>query len=171
MSILKIELDIQEIIDGMFYDAPEGEFGGVEQPYTFNDAIKADIIRTVTNEIKHNISENSKDEAVKVISKTASSFIDSELEGIILRKLRSGEIATRYNGFEKIDDLIERKLNNNSVDNSINRHIENKINDFTAEMKTRYDNVFAAKVVQSLHKNKMLDSNIAEMLLGGNDEK
>ena len=166
MNTLKLELNLNDIVDDMFCDAEVCEFGGVSPTQSFSEAVRSDVISSVSRSLVNELSEVSKRKASDMAVKVANDFIESELGGIVSRKLRSGELLIMNTHFKSFDDLVAHRISRFDIDRVIKDHIDKKTNDFAKEMKLRYDNIFAAKVVQGLAKQKMLDPNIAKMLLG-----
>lgn len=166
MRNLKIEINLNDIVEDMFCDAEYDELGATPSQ-SFSEAVRGDVISSVSKALINQASDTSKHQAAKVAVEVAEKFINSELDGIILRKLRVGELRLSHGGFKSFDDLIESRISRFDIDKMITRHIDLNTKKFAEEMRLRYDNIFAAKVVQGLAKQKMLDPNVAEMLLGG----
>lgn len=168
MKNLKLELNLNDIVEDMFCDADYDEYGA-SPTQSFSESVKDSVISGVSRELIDSLSESSKKEASNKARLIADNFIESELEGIIIRKLRSGELLIKGIGFQSFDELIAKRLARFDIDKVITSHIDRKTEVFAKEMRSRYDNVFAAKVVQGLSKQKMLDPNIASLLLGENN--
>jgi hypothetical protein len=168
MKGFKIEINFDDLVDDMFCDAEYDEFGA-SPSYSFKDALKEDIIRQVSSKIIPEIKQTANDEVKNLASDQVKNFVSGELDGIIQRKLRKGEINTRYDGFKTFDEIIEKQLDRMNIENVIERHISAKADVFAKEMKARYDNVFAARIVGSLKEQKMLSPDVARILLGDDD--
>ena len=164
MKNIKLELNLNDIAEDMFADADYDEYGAAPSQ-SFSESVKDSVISGVSRSLINELSEGSRKEACSKAGDIADKFISSELEGIIIRKLRSGELLIKGRGFNSFDELIANRLSRFDIDRVITNHIDRKTEVFAQEMRARYDNVFAAKVVQGLSKQKMLDPNIAKLLL------
>lgn len=166
MKGFKIELDFNEVVEDMFCDADFDEGCGSRPATSFSEAVKDSIVSSVSRDIKSQISASAIQSATKISHDAAEKFISSELEAIVIEKLKAGEVRTRFNGVKSFDDLIENYLSASKLEQTIERCVSKKADEFAKEMKARYDNVFAAKVVGALSKQKMLSPEISKLLLG-----
>lgn len=169
MSKLSIEVNFDDLISDMFHDA-EGDEYGISPTGDFKDYLKADISAQISSQIIKGIKADVNQQIARDAGDQITEFVNGELRGIITRKLRAGEIRSGYGGFKSFDELIEKQLNSRSIENAIERHIDAKAKSFASEMKNRYDNIFAAKIVGALKEQKMLSPEVASLLLGGNDD-
>ena len=165
MKGFTVEVNFDDIVSDMFCDADHDEYGAIPTQ-SFSDAVKDSIVRSVCSDIKSQISADAMKSAQMKSHDAANEFIDKELSDLITEKLKTGEVKTRFNGVQSIDGLIEQCLSSNRIESIIEKHVETKANDFAKELKSRYDNIFAAKVVSSLSKQKMLSPEVSKMLLG-----
>lgn len=165
MNNIKIELNLNDIVEDMFADADYDEFGASPSA-SFSEEVKNSVVNQVSNNLVKQVKEECIRSAGELSANVASEFVQKELEGIITRKLRSGELRTGWQGFKSFDELIENKLNSLNLERVITRHIDTKAQEFAKDLKLRYDNVFAAKIVQNLNEQKMLSPEIAKILLG-----
>lgn len=169
MTKLTIEVNFDDLISDMFCDA-EGDEYGVSPTGDFKDYLKADISSQISSQIIKSIKSDVNQQIARDAGDQITEFVSGELRGIITRKLRAGEIRSGYGGFKSYDELIEKQLSSRSVENAIERHIDSKAKAFANDMKTRYDNIFAAKIVGALKEQKMLSPEVASLLLGGNND-
>jgi len=168
MNNFKVEISLNDIVEDMFVDCEIDCDIGARPTTSFSDEIKGSIVRGVSQNIVSEINKSAIEGAAKKAKEVTDDFVNKELQGILTRKLRAGELKTRWSGFKSYDELIEDKLSRIDIESVIEKHINIKTKEFAAEMRVRYDNVFAAKVVQGLNDQKMLDPNIAKLLLGDN---
>lgn len=166
MKDIKLEISLNDIVEDMFVDCDIDYDTGARPTTSFSDEIKSSIVRGVSENIVTEINKSAIEDAAKKAKAVTDDFVNKELQGILTRKLRAGELKTRWNGFKSYDELIEDKLSRFDIESIIEKHINAKTKEFAAEMRVRYDNVFAAKIVQGLNDQKMLDPNIAKLLLG-----
>lgn len=167
MKGLKIEIDFNELVNDMFCDASYDEYSA-EPSSSFKEAVQADIVRSVSSHIIKEASSNAKIEASRLAKEAVESFLDKEMQGIIYRKLRAGEVRINSygGGFKSFDEIITANLSSMNIERVIKQHIDKKADAFAKEMKARYDNIFAARIVSSLKDQKMLSPDVAKILLG-----
>lgn len=165
MKNLKIEISFEDIVSDMFQDS-EGDEYGCSPSSTFKEAVQANVIGQVVKQVKELVSKDAVKIAGEKAHDVAENFIKYELESIIKAKLIGGEVKTRHGQTKSLDELIESKINQISIEEIIRKHIDVKANAFAVEMKSRYDNIFAAKVVSALNHQKMLSPEVAKILLG-----
>lgn len=165
MSKVTIELNLEDVINEMFEDSSYDGYEWIPNS-SLSEVMLERVINKVSGEIKNLISEDSLKKAQTQAEVSIDGFLEKELEGIILRKLRSGEVRTSFRGFKTFDQLIEESLSSRNIENVIEKHVKRKAEEFAKDLKARYDNVFAAKVVQSLNQNNMLSDDVAKLLLG-----
>jgi hypothetical protein len=163
---LTISLNLDDVVDDMFCDADIDCELGASPSRSFSEEIKSSVLHSVSRSLIDSISKEALEKSSKVALDCANKFTDDEIESVILGKLRAGVLTTSRGTEISIDDIIEERIKRFDVDAVIRRHIEQKTEAFAKDLKVRYDNVFAAKVVQGLSKQKMLDPNVAKLLLG-----
>lgn len=166
MKGIKIEINLNDIVEDMFCDADIDCDTGASPTSSFSDAVKDSIIHSVCSDIKKQISTKAIESAQIKSHEAAESFIEKELGAIITHKLLSGEVKTKYNGVKTIDELIEDHLSASRIQKVLENHINKKAEEFAKDLKARYDNIFAAKIVSSLSKQKMLSPEVSKLLLG-----
>lgn len=166
MSKITIELSFDDIVNNLFADADRDDYGDVIPPRTFSEEVRATIISNVTYEIKKMISEDAVKVAAKMAAEEARKFIDEKLREIVNERLLTGTFEVRRGFSESLDQIIEERINRLDPARIVSNHIDVKAEIFGKEMKARYDNVFAAKIVQSLKQNNMLSHEVAKILLG-----
>lgn len=167
MKGFKIEIDFNELVNDMFCNASY-DGCGAEPSSSFKEAVQADIVRSVSSHIIKEASSNAQLEASRLAKETVKSFLDKEMQGIIYRKLRAGDVRINSygGGFKSFDEIIEKSMSSMDIERVIKQHIDKKADAFAKEMKARYDNVFAARIVSSLKDQRMLSPDVAKILLG-----
>lgn len=165
MKDMNIVISFESIVEDMFIDARVDEESATPTA-SFKEYVKDAIIRDVVREIKKVISDEAIKQATTAAAAISENFIKYELEQMVKDKLLSGEVETRYSGKQKLDDMIESKLKTISIESVMSKHIDQKAELFTRELKARYDNIFAARVVESLNQAKLLSPDVAKILLG-----
>lgn len=171
MGKFTIEINFEDLVDEMFYEATTDCDGYVEPSSTFKKALMDSVVGELKCGVLKSVVDNAREMIREQVQTQANEFIATELQGIILRKMRSGEVhSNRGYGFKNFDDLIEQAIGRISVERVIEQHIDKFSKAFAADMKKQYDNVFAARIVSSLNDQKMLSPEVAQILLGGNKE-
>lgn len=159
-----IQINLEDIVEGMFEDAETREHH-CEPSSSFKEAVQHRIIAQVVQEVKKAVTDTAIQQAALKAQTIMGDFIKYEMEGLVNAKLRTCEVATRY-GAKNLDELVAEKLNAVSVEEVIRRHVDAKAKTFGDEMKLRYDNIFAARIVEALNKQNMLNADVAKLLLG-----
>lgn len=168
---IKLEIDVEDVVADMFGDASVEE-GGAYQNSTFTRALQEHIVYACSQEIRKAIMPDALSQMQQEVSLVTTEFIKKELHGKILRKLRAGDFRSpRASSFVSYDDAIDKLLANSRIGEALETLIEHKIKEFQKELKARYDNVFAAKLVGSLKDNGMLRADIAHMLFDADPGK
>lgn len=163
-----VTVNFDEVIDDLFESAEREEFGCYPST-TFKEALQHQIVSEVKRELMKGLKDAAYEQMREQGQQQIQEFINGELKGIITRKLRAGEFRTPRGGFQSFDQVIENHLTKMNVENAIARHMDIKADAFAKEMKARYDNVFAAKVVARLKEQKLLAPDVARLLLGDDD--
>lgn len=166
MSKIKVAVEID--LDDLFSEGIDDALYNESKP-DFQELLRRDVIHQVSQEVRKQISEETIKLASEKVLEVAETFVDTELEGILLRRIRRGDVVSRFGGFTNFDEFIDQRLKSSNLSRVAENHIDKKANEFSKEFKARYDSVFAARVVQSLSEQKMLAPNVAEMLLGEPD--
>ncbi|WRQ13082.1 hypothetical protein [Vibrio phage vB_VpM-pA2SJ1] len=165
MNSMKIEISFEDLISDIFETSESDEYG-FSPTMDFKTALRESIIYQVKKEMMSNIKAEALEDMRKQGQQQVQEFINGELKGIIHRKMLSGEFRSTRGGFKSFDEVIEKHLSSMNVESVIKRHIDTKAEQFAKDMRARYDNIFAAKVVQSLNNQKMLSDDVAKILLG-----
>lgn len=168
MKSIVIELSFDDIVNDMFANASYSECGA-EPSGTFSEEVKATILHNVAVEIRKAITDTAITDATKLASAAAKDFIDNELQAMIKERLMSGVFEAFRGAPQKMDDIIAGRIGQMNLEKVITARIDAKAKLFADEMKVRYDNIFAMRVVQGLNKQKLLSPEVAKMLLGEED--
>lgn len=112
MDALKIEVNFNDLVDGMFdcADVDCDEYNRSATPsMSFKDSLKTEIVRTISQSVMSSIKKECMVSAESLARDQAHKFIETELQGILLSMLRTGDIHTKYDGLKNFDELIEKK--------------------------------------------------------------
>lgn len=168
MTKINIEINLEDLVDDLFATATGDEYG-VEPTMSLQEAFKNQVVNSLVLEVKNNLKQDAQELLTREGSQQIKEFVEGELKGIIYRKLRAGELRSRWGGFKTYDELIENAITGSHIEHVIKKHIDAKADKFAKEMRARYDNVFAAKIVGALNDQKMLSPEVAKILLGESD--
>lgn len=168
---IKLEIDVDDVVESIVEDSTI-EDGGVYPNSTFTEALQERIVYACSQEIRKAIMPNALSQMQQEVNLVTTEFIKKELHGKILRKLRAGDFRSpRASAFVSYDDAIDKILAQSRIGEALETLIDHKIKEFQKELKARYDNVFAAKLVGSLKDNNMLRADIAHMLFDTDPDK
>ena len=168
---IKLEIDVDDVVESLVEDSTI-EGSGVYPNSTFTKALQEHIVYACSQEIRKAVMPNALSQMQQEVGLFTTEFIKKELQGKILRKLRAGDFRSpRASAFVNYDDAIDNILAQSRIGEALETLIDHKIKEFQKELKARYDNVFAAKLVGSLKDNNMLRADIAHMLFDTDPEK
>ena len=155
MSILKIELEVDDLITDMYQD----------QEIDLSTAIKSQIVSHVSRTVISSINDKVNEEILLKVSNTANEMIGNVVNSVMEKALAGGTLKTR-NGDISVDEHILSLFNKHHDWNSPEKYLERKAKEFAAEMKARADVIFATKIVMSIKDQGLLKDGVAEMLIG-----
>ena len=151
---IKVELDIDDVIQGMFEDNDSD----------FEAAIKHEI----TCAVMRRISEVYSPKIDKLVESHLTEKVNTKLELMIKHTLDNlvevGEI-TSNNKTIRIEDYIKNLFMQNHGWRAPKEQIEKIAKNFGAEMKTQYNNHFAMNIVKNLSEQGLLNDDVAKALL------
>lgn len=164
---LKVEIDIQEILNELFEDFnPEEESFELDLKETIRDGIVGDVKRQIIQMQSQKIREQIISETKTLINKSINDKIKNDVEGFY------------ENGLLKVDYSKEEV----SVQDWIRRHFSLKSNEYTRqlkdkvqlqskvcvdELKQRYDMLFASQIITKLNDQDLLKDGVFKSLMAG----
>lgn len=161
---INIEVDLSELY------AEFGEEGGM----SLSDQIKSEIIYRAKSEAMMLIGENTKASIVQAISSELEKAKESLIYDVVRKFIQEGSIKKRYGTNEPIsmadyikEDLERVYLSEGKVRSILDEVIKSSSNSISAELKKRYDLLFASQIVTKLNENGFLKEDVAKILLGG----
>lgn len=159
---IKLDIDLNEFVQSIFENAWDDE----DCPAELVDELKQEVISQAGRKVVDFVEKTSIDEAKRIVAEKASEFARAELEGLIIRKLRSGELrlSNRSGSFANLDELIQGQIYRGEIERDIERYIDKKMKQLSKDLQERYDSYFAAQVIKSLKANGMLSDNMDKML-------
>lgn len=164
-----IELSFDDIVSDMFGDASHSEYG-CEPASSFSEAVRDAVISQVVREVRKSVSDAAVQKASELAIEEAKKFIDGELKTILRERLVAADFEVRGSK-QNLDTIISGRIHTLDPIRTVTNHIDQKSEAFAKEMKARYDNVFAMKIVQSLNSQKLLSPEVSKMLLGDENEQ
>lgn len=169
MKKIVIELSFDDIVSDMFGDASHSEWGGCEPSNTFSEAVRNAVIDKASREILKLISEKAIHTASQVAIDAGREYVEGAMKAQLEERLTTGVFEVRGSSVT-LDSIITSRINGMDPVSIVNRLVDTKAEAFAKEMKARYDNVFAMKIVQSLNNQKLLSPEVSKMLLGEEHE-
>lgn len=152
---MKIEIEISD-----FY-LDEDDQGQIES--SLKQSIIQEVVKKINEQIKSNVETTITAVAKQMILEQMKARVDIIIEEFI----KSGKIKGAYSSDPElsVEDYIKSKFNLKNGWGNPNEQIEKAAKLFGAELKSRYDLVFATQIVKRLEENKLLKDNVAELLL------
>lgn len=163
---MKIEIDLQDLINNLVedaheYDEGEAYYNGIE----LSDAIKGSIKNSVINELlpkmKASIEEGITKKVDTIITERVNSTVDKTLQGILENddfKFNS----SRFSG--TIKDYIKEKFEDSRNWGNPREALDQIAKKYAQEMKLQYNNIFAARVVDNMREQGLLIDDFAKLL-------
>jgi membrane-bound lytic murein transglycosylase MltF len=169
-KIIKIELDLDEIIEDIKQDTAEC---AANEEATPKLTLKDYVLRHLQYEVSNRISQDSKDQ----IQKFCKDFVDNNLPLLINNQVQDWfkkPTIRIYNETKSLEDYVSKVIEG-KIDFSFNQSFEklcNTIADKTAkELSKRYDLQFATAIVNKMAENNLLkESKVKELLTDNKDE-
>jgi hypothetical protein len=157
MTALNISLNLKDL----FIEA-EGEEGYFE--IGLADAIKQSLLAEARNTIRKLVG----DQVTQLLRETFSSRFDLIINAMADSHLESfqesAEFKEKYNT-TSLADLIEQKINRIDFDLKADRIVRTSAESHIKEIREKFDERYAAGVVEGLNKNGLLNKQAANLLL------
>lgn len=169
-KIIKIELDLDEIIEDIKHDTVEAVCNEEATPKL---TLKDYVLRHLQYTLSNKISQDSKEQ----IQKFCKDFVDDNLPLLINNQVQDWfkkPTIRIYNKTKSLEDYVSKVIEG-KIDYSFNQSFEklcNTIADKTAkELSKRYDLQFATAIVNKMAENNLLkESKVKELLTDNKDE-
>jgi hypothetical protein len=153
---MKIEIEVKE------FGSDESEFETSFRNYVVTKT-KDIIWKEIEEKINAEISKTVKIQVEKQISKKTELIIQDIIDNDTL-------LSPYTNVRVKVKEYIRLKFEKDSGWQSPNKVLEDIAKKFGAELKSRYDLMFATQIVKSLDKEGLLKDNVAKMILENNQK-
>jgi len=163
---LKIEIDMQELINDLVGDAHEyDEDGTYYNGIELNDAIKGSITSSVINtllpKMKGSIEAGITKKVDDIITERVNSTVDKTLQSI-LEDPNFKFSSRRFDG--TIKDFIKQKFEDSGNWNNPREALDQIAKKYAQEMKAQYNMIFAAQVVDNMREQGLLKDDFAKLL-------
>ena len=151
---IKVEVDIQDIVDDMLCD----------ECTDLNDRVKDDITRSVVRKVTEQFQSSIDKLLSEKLTPRIQSLVDEKVMSTLDDLIEVGEMSTRSGKVlikDHVKDLFEKNNGWNSPESKI-KEIAKKFGD---EMKLQYSNCFAMNIVKNLSEQGLLNDDVAKALL------
>ena len=151
---IKVEVDLQEMIEGMFHD------GNIDLLEEVKSSITRELTRTVQGTLKDSVDKLLSERITPQVKLLVDARVSSALDGLI----DAGEI-TISGSQVSIEQHIKNVFMNHHGWNNPTEQIAKIAKAFGAEMKLQYNNCFAMNIVKNLSEQGLLNDDVAKALL------
>lgn len=163
---MKIEIDLQDLINDLVSDSHEyDEDGTYYNGIELNDAIKGSIQNSVINillpKMKDSIELGITNKIDAIINERVNSTVDKTLQSM-LEDENFKFSARRFDG--TIKDYIKEKFESSANWNNPRTALDEIAKQYAQEMKSQYNNIFAARVVDNMREQGLLKDDFAKLL-------
>jgi hypothetical protein len=160
--IVKVEIDLGK-------EFPEYDEEGVTIGQSIQDAITHSVVQKVLPLIRADSKDIANNLALNALNEQKEEAIQAVIDDLIknkkVKKAYSGDQMLSYS--EYIEQELERQyMNDRSMRNTLDEIVGKLSKQFSAELKNRYDILFASQIVSKLNEQGMLKEDVARILLG-----
>jgi DNA-binding phage protein len=151
---IKVEVDLQDLIDDMFHD----------EDSDLTENVKSEITRKLVSQVTEKFQVNIDKLLSERITPQIDTLIDSRVSSALDALIDAGEMTVRG---EKviIADYVRRQFEQNTGWTSPSEKIAKIAKEFGAELKAQYNNCFAMNIVKNLSEQGLLNDDVAKALL------
>ncbi len=164
---IKVEVDLTD-----FYSEEEESLSMSEEIKSY---VAYQVKCQVLTDFREKINKDFNEKLVEAIEKEK----EAQINGIIKEIILTEKVRKRYHSDELIttaeyvkDELKRTVLNQNEINHHVNsekskleKDIKKQVKNISAELKDRYDFLFASQIVTKLSENGMLNKDVAKLLL------
>ncbi len=161
---IKIEIDIQELIEDCYEEINEGRFD-------LKDAVLGDLKRGVINEINTKLNKTVKEnislEVGKRVDILAQDIIRDQMELCLIAMDKSNSIPdfiSLNNKTTSFEEIFKKYLDERHYLIGVEKLIKEVASSFSEELKERYDISFATMVVKNLAENGLLKDDLKNLI-------
>jgi len=163
---MKIEIDLQDLINNLVEDSHEyDEDGTYYNGIELNEAIKGSIKNSVINELLPKMKESIEAGITKkvddIITERVNTNVDKTLHNI-LEDENFKFSSRRFDG--TIKDYIKQKFEDSGNWNNPREALDQIAKKYAQEMKSQYNNIFAARVVDNMREQGLLIDDFSKLL-------
>lgn len=160
---LKVEINLEELINDLFYDADPEEGVDINLKEIVQDEIIHKSKQAVLSEIKKPILDEM-NVRVKHLVKDAYSL---EIENHVKEFVKSGKVKGRYSSDPEmsVKEWVKSKFDGSIDSSKLNSIVKHAANDISAELRDRYDLLFASQLVAKMNDQGLLKEGIFKTIM------
>lgn len=134
-----------------------------ELSHALSDYIKRDVVSQIQKSIKDRVEKQIEMEVKSTVEKTMYKQITSEIENVI----KTGMTKSRKDSKEQVtlEQYTRECFYANSGWQNFDDIIKKLAQNFSTELKQRYDLLFASQIVAKLNENGFLKDDVAKLIL------
>lgn len=136
-----------------------------------DDNIESGLTKQITNQVVRTIQESIKDKVEKQITMEVKDRVEKtmykEITKAIMEVIQKGEFPSRNNSsvLVSIETYVKECLNYNGGWQSFSDTVKKIASDYAAELKKRYDLLFASQIVAKMSDSGLLKEEAVKLLL------
>ena len=164
---LKIELDVDDLLEGMIQDGEWGaEISGSIKD-EFQNSIKQSVLHEFTEKLKPRIEKNVSETLLPLMEGVIQPKVDEVINNII----NDGAINFGRNDVCTFESKIKDLFSSRSGWNNPQEQMQVIAKKYAMEMKAQYNNVFASMIVNNMNEQGLLKDDFSKLLLEQNKGK
>lgn len=170
---LKIEVDLQDLMTDLFNDANyDPEYG---HEVDFN--LKEEVVNSIVKDSKEGVLKKIKEPILKEIQERVKILVQDsygkEIEKAVEKFVKNGKVKERYSSEElSVEQWIENNFQTRFENgNNLDGIVEKKVKALSAEIRSRYDMLFASQIVIKLNEQGLLKENVINTILDNGKNK
>lgn len=171
---IKVEIDLSQMFASEFMEVHgSGYEAELVEDNSFLEAIKhsirQDVVSQVLAEWRKSCAEGFGTEIRRAVEAMQDGFLSATLQALVEEKTIPGNRFSMEGEKVSIIDVMRTQLSRYFVDRNIDERLAKIARDhgekMSAELKARYDMLFASQLVSKLNENGMLREDVAKLLL------
>lgn len=167
---LKIEVDIENLVEGMFENAEYDSDLGIRADINLKDDIKSEIIyetkQAVLKEIKEPIKKDISDRVKILVEDSYKKEVEKAVEDFV----ENGKV--RINSYNE-DEITTKEWIKNQFKNNfytsgkLEKIVKQNTEELAKEIRDRYDLLFASSLVSNLNDQGLLKEGVFKAIMKG----
>jgi benzoyl-CoA reductase/2-hydroxyglutaryl-CoA dehydratase subunit BcrC/BadD/HgdB len=147
----------------------------IEEFWLDEEELSDALQRDITHSVVHTITGNIKDQVEELITKKVTKTIEEKVTIVIDKALtdliETGTLQKKNRDPISLVDHVVSMFNDNHGWSSPENQMKQIAERFGNELKARYDNIFAAKIVDNMKQQGLLKADVVQILLEGEKQK